>query len=163
MYLVLGFIISLLLSFFFDIKIDNLISFYSMVLPFVFGLIIGIKSLMFVINKDDYKDERNIKNNLNTMAEDIFKRLYFFFIISLVVFFMLVLKIDVNNILIQKILQHFCVNSYIGIADYISNFVIEVVIFLSFYYFILVLVDIFTIMKETINLNTLKNKINKKS
>lgn len=32
-----------------------------MVLPFVFGLIIGIKSLMFVINKDDYKDERNIK------------------------------------------------------------------------------------------------------
>lgn len=133
-----------------------------MVLPFVFGLIIGIKSLMFVINKDDYKDERNIKNNLNTMSEDIFKRLYFFFIISLIVFFMLVLKIDVNNILIQKILQHSCVNPYIGIAEYTSNLVIEVVIFLSFYYFILVLVDIFTIMKETINLNNLKNKINKK-
>ena len=52
-----------------------------MILPFVLGLIIGIKSLMFVINKDDYKDEKNIKNNLNTMSEDIFKRLYFFFII----------------------------------------------------------------------------------
>lgn len=75
MYLVFGIIISLLLAFFFDIKTNNLISFYSMILPFVLGLIIGIKSLMFVINKDDYKDEKNIKNNLNTMSEDIFKRL----------------------------------------------------------------------------------------
>lgn len=105
MYLFLGIIISLLLSFFFDIKTDNLISFYSMVLPFVFGLIIGIKSLMFVINKDDYKDEKNIKDNLNTMSEDIFKRLYFFFIISLVVFFMLILKIDTNNIMIKSFLK----------------------------------------------------------
>lgn len=163
MYLFLGIIISLLLSFFFDIKTDNLISFYSMVLPFVFGLIIGIKSLMFVINKDDYKDERNIKDNLNTMSEDIFKRLYFFFIISLVVFFMLILKIDTNNIMIKSFLKQSNLVSYARITEYTSNLMVEVVIFLSFYYFILVLIDIFTIMKETINLNNLKNKINKKS
>lgn len=163
MYLFLGIIISLLLSFFFDIKTDNLISFYSMVLPFVFGLIIGIKSLMFVINKDDYKDEKNIKDNLNTMSEDIFKRLYFFFIISLVVFFMLILKIDTNNIMIKSFLKQSNLVSYARITEYTSNLMVEVVIFLSFYYFILVLIDIFTIMKETINLNNLKNKINKKS
>ena len=163
MYLVFGIIISLLLAFFFDIKTNNLISFYSMILPFVLGLIIGIKSLMFVINKDDNKDEKNIKNNLNTMSEDIFKRLYFFFIISLVVFFVLVLKVDTNNVLIQKILQYSCIIPYIEITDYTSNLIVELVIFLSFYYFILVLVDIFTIMKETINLNNLKNKINRKS
>jgi len=162
-YLFLGIIISLLLSFFFDIKTDNLISFYSMVLPFVFGLIIGIKSLMFVINKDDYKDEKNIKDNLNTMSEDIFKRLYFFFIISLVVFFMLILKIDTNNIMIKSFLKQSNLVSYARITEYTSNLMVEVVIFLSFYYFILVLIDIFTIMKETINLNNLKNKINKKS
>lgn len=163
MYLFLGIIISLLLSFFFNIKTDNLISFYSMVLPFVFGLIIGIKSLMFVINKDDYKDERNIKDNLNTMSEDIFKRLYFFFIISLVVFFMLILKIDTNNIMIKSFLKQSNLVSYARITEYTSNLMVEVVIFLSFYYFILVIIDIFTIMKETINLNNLKNKINKKS
>lgn len=134
-----------------------------MVLPFVFGLIIGIKSLMFVINKDDYKDERNIKDNLNTMSEDIFKRLYFFFIISLVVFFMLILKIDTNNIMIKSFLKQSNLVSYARITEYTSNLMVEVVIFLSFYYFILVLIDIFTIMKETINLNNLKNKINKKS
>lgn len=134
-----------------------------MVLPFVFGLIIGIKSLMFVINKDDYKDEKNIKDNLNTMSEDIFKRLYFFFIISLVVFFMLILKIDTNNIMIKSFLKQSNLVSYARITEYTSNLMVEVVIFLSFYYFILVLIDIFTIMKETINLNNLKNKINKKS
>ena len=134
-----------------------------MVLPFVFGLIIGIKSLMFVINKDDYKDERNIKDNLNTMSEDIFKRLYFFFIISLVVFFMLILKIDTNNIMIKSFLKQSNLVSYARITEYTSNLMVEVVIFLSFYYFILVIIDIFTIMKETINLNNLKNKINKKS
>ena len=134
-----------------------------MVLPFVFGLIIGIKSLMFVVNKDDYKDEKNIKNNLNTMSEDIFKRLYFFFVISLIVFFILVLNFDIDNFLIQMILQNQYVIPYIEIVKYVSKLIVEIVIFLSFYYFILILVDIFTIMRETINLNNLKNKINKKS
>lgn len=163
MYLASGILISLFLSFFFNIKTDNLISFYSMVLPFVFGLIIGIKSLMFVVNKDDYKDEKNIKNNLNTMSEDIFKRLYFFFVISLIVFFILVLNFDIDNFLIQMILQNQYVIPYIEIVKYVSKLIVEIVIFLSFYYFILILVDIFTIMRETINLNNLKNKINKKS
>ena len=134
-----------------------------MVLPFVFALIIGIKSLMFIVNKDDYKDEKNIKNNLNTMSEDIFKRLYFFFIISLVIFFMLVLNVDVNNDIVKKFLQHPEVSPHMANIQYISNLIVEVIIFLSFYYFVLILVDIFTIMKETINLNNLKNKINKKS
>ena len=163
MYLASGILISLFLSLFFNIKTNNLISFYSMVLPFVFGLIIGIKSLMFVVNKDDYKDEKNIKNNLNTMSEDIFKRLYFFFVISLIVFFILVLNFDIDNFLIQTILQNQYVIPYIEIVKYVSKLIVEIVIFLSFYYFILILVDIFTIMRETINLNNLKNKINKKS
>ena len=159
MYLASGILISLFLSLFFNIKTNNLISFYSMVLPFVFGLIIGIKSLMFVVNKDDYKDEKNIKNNLNTMSEDIFKRLYFFFVISLIVFFILVLNFDIDNFLIQTILQNQYVIPYIEIIKYVSKLIVEIVIFLSFYYFILILVDIFTIMKETINLNNFKNKI----
>ena len=82
LYLSIGIIISLILSFLFNIKVNNLISFYSMILPFVFALIIGIKSLMFIVNKDDFKDEKTIKNNLNEIAEDIFKRLFFFFVIS---------------------------------------------------------------------------------
>lgn len=134
-----------------------------MILPFVFALIVGIKSLMFIVNKDDFKDEKAIKNNLNEIAEDIFKRLYFFFVISLIIFFILVLTIDTENVLIKNILQNEFVRKNIKIVDWLSNQVTEVIIFLSFFYFVLILVDIFTIMRETINLNNLKNKINKRS
>ena len=134
-----------------------------MILPFVFALIVGIKSLMFIVNKDDFKDEKAIKNNLNEIAEDIFKRLYFFFVISLIIFFILVLTIDTENILIKNILQNEFIQQNIKIVDWLSNQVTEMIIFLSFFYFVLILVDIFTIMKETINLNNLKNKINKRS
>ncbi len=134
-----------------------------MILPFVFALIIGIKSLMFIVNKDDFKDEKTIKNNLNEIAEDIFKRLFFFFVISLIIFFILVLTIDTENVLIKNISQNEFVQQNIKIIDWLSNQVTEIIIFLSFFYFVLILVDIFTIMRETINLNNLKNKINKRS
>lgn len=134
-----------------------------MILPFVFALIVGIKSLMFIVNKDDFKDEKVIKNNLNEIAEDIFKRLYFFFVISLIIFFILVLTIDTENVLIKNISQNEFVQQNIKIVDWLSNQVTEMIIFLSFFYFVLILVDIFTIMRETINLNNLKNKINKRS
>lgn len=134
-----------------------------MILPFVFALIVGIKSLMFIVNKEDFKDEKAIKNNLNEIAEDIFKRLYFFFVISLIIFFILVLTIDTENILIKNILQNKFVQQNIKIVDWLSNQVTEIIIFLSFFYFVLILVDIFTIMRETINLNNLKNKLNKRS
>ena len=163
LYLSIGIIISLILSFLFNIKVNNLISFYSMILPFVFALIIGIKSLMFIVNKDDFKDEKTIKNNLNEIAEDIFKRLFFFFVISLIIFFILVLTIDTENVLIKNISQNEFVQQNIKIIDWLSNQVTEIIIFLSFFYFVLILVDIFTIMRETINLNNLKNKINKRS
>lgn len=162
MYLITGIVISLILSFLFNIQTENLISFYSMVLPFVFGLVIGIKSLMFVINKDDFKDEKNIKTNLNEIAEDIFRRLYFFFIISLVVFFILVLDFDSKNVLIKPILEWSFIKSNLAILKEVSIQFTEFVIFLSFYYFILILIDIYTIMRETINLNNLKNKVLKK-
>ncbi len=134
-----------------------------MILPFVFALIIGIKSLMFIVNKDDFKDEKTIKNNLNEIAEDIFKRLFFFFVISLIIFFILVLTIDTENVLIKNISQNEFVQQNIKIIDWLSNQVTEIIFFLSFFYFVLILVDIFTIMRETINLNNLKNKINKRS
>lgn len=134
-----------------------------MILPFVFALIVGIKSLMFIVNKDDFKDEKAIKNNLNEIAEDIFRRLYFFFVISLIIFFILVLTIDTENALIKNILQNEFVQQNIKIVNWLSNQVTEMIIFLSFFYFVLILVDIFTIMRETINLNNLKNKINKRS
>ena len=117
-----------------------------MILPFVFALIIGIKSLMFIVNKDDFKDEKTIKNNLNEIAEDIFKRLFFFFVISLIIFFILVLTIDTENVLIKNISQNEFVQQNIKIIDWLSNQVTEIIIFLSFFYFVLILDDIFTIM-----------------
>ena len=68
------------------------------------------------------KDEKNIKNNLNTMSEDIFKRLYFFFVISLIVFFILVLNFDIDNFLIQMILQNQYVIPYIEIVKVASKY-----------------------------------------
>lgn len=158
MYLGIGIFISIFLSYFFNIKTGNLISFYSMILPFVFALIVGIKSLLFSVEKNDFKDEKNIKNNLNEIAEDIFKRLYFFFVISLMIFFILILNLDTKNFLIGSLLKYPFLQNNITIIKETANYITEVIIFLSFFYFVLILVDIFTIVKETINLNNLKNK-----
>lgn len=130
-----------------------------MVLPFVFGSVIGIKSLLFVVEKDDFKSEKIIKNNLNEIAENIFQRLYIFFIISLMVFFVLVLDIDTQNYLIRSLLKIHFINSILDILKIVSKQAMEFIICLSFFYFGLILIDIYTIIQEIIHLNKVKNKV----
>lgn len=150
--------LSCIIAYAFNINKDNLIQFYSSVLPFVFALIVGIKAIIFKINKDDYDDEKKIKENLNEIALDVFFRLKTFFILSLIIFIMMTFSIHKDRFLILTETDIW--NKYKENIVNFSNFVQDFVIILSFFYFLLIIIDINTEIKEIIKLNNLKNKKN---
>ena len=150
--------LSCIIAYAFNINKDNLIQFYSSVLPFVFALIVGIKAIIFKINKYDYDDEKKIKENLNEIALDVFFRLKTFFILSLIIFIMMTFSIHKDRFLILTETDIW--NKYKENIVNFSNFVQDFVIILSFFYFLLIIIDINTEIKEIIKLNNLKNKKN---
>lgn len=151
-------ILACIIAYAFNINKNNLIQFYASVLPFVFALIVGIKAIIFKINKDDYDDEKKIKENLNEIALDVFFRLKTFFILSLIIFIMMTFSIHKDRFLIltRNDIWNKCKENIINF----SNFVQDFVIILSFFYFLLIIIDINTEIKEIIKLNNLKNKKN---
>jgi len=151
-------VFSFFISFFFDIKSEKLISFYSSVLPFVFALIVGIKAITFKIGKDDYDDEIHIKNDINDMSKEIFNNLVCFFTISLIIFIMMTFSIDQENFFIKKILSNIGMKEKIENIVYISSLVFETFIIMSFVYFVILVVNVKIIIAEILKLNDMKNK-----
>lgn len=150
--------LSIVVAIFFDIKSSELISFYSSVLPFVFALIVGIKAITFNINKDDYDDEASIKDDINCMSKEIFDNLVRFFAISLIIFIMMTFSIDYENALINKILSCEFIKNYASQCSYMFSLFFETCIIMSFIYFVIIILNIKTIISEILRLNDLKNK-----
>lgn len=149
---------SIVIAIFFDIKSGALISFYSSVLPFVFALIVGIKAITFNINKDDYDDEVSIKDDINCMSKEIFDNLVRFFAISLIIFIMMTFSIDYENALISEILSREFIKNYASQCSYVFLLLFETCIIMSFIYFVIIILNIKTIISEILRLNDLKNK-----
>lgn len=153
-------ILSAIIAYLFEINKSNLIQFYASVLPFVFALIVGIKAIIYKINKDDYDDEKKIKENLNEISLDVFVRLKAFFVLSLIIFIMMTFSVQSDRLLVSLLTQTEFWQKYNNFIINVACFVQDFVIILSFFYFLLIIIDINTEIKEIINLNNLKNKKN---
>lgn len=154
------FLVSLLISIIsaciFNIHADNLIVFYSSVLPFIFALIVGIKSILVEIKPTDYDNEKQAKQNINNLSEDIFKRLMIFFTSSLILLISLIFKVD-KDIYFSNLLFKW---EYFELVVSVKNFLFETLVVFSLIYFAIILLDIRTIIVEIIKLKNARNKHN---
>lgn len=139
-------ILTIIASLIFKTDTDNLKDFYSSVLPFVFVLIIGIKSLLLKIDKKDYDDLKAQKKNLNDLVENLFKRLIYFFASSFLIFIVMNFSID------KSILKVIDIALFGDFYVYIY-FIFDCIVIFSLCFFIYILVDIHTYIKEYIKIN----------